>query len=92
MQGIKITNEELKSILPGFYEKELFDKIIEYGVVMDFESDTEILREGQFIKMIPIVINGLIKVYNRYEDKDLLLYYIQPGESCIMSFAASIQN
>jgi len=92
MDETKITNEELKSILPGFYEKQLFEKIIENGVVMDFERDTEILREGQFIKMIPIVINGLIKVYNRYEDKDLLLYYIQPGESCIMSFAASIQN
>lgn len=92
MDGLKLTSKELKSILPGFYESELIDKIIENGVIMDFVSNTEILREGQFVKMIPIVLEGLIKVYNRFEDKDLLLYYIQPGESCIMSFAASMQN
>jgi len=92
MSDIKLTNEILKSILPDFYEKELIDKILEEAIIMEFDSDTEILREGQFVKMIPIVIEGLIKVFNRYEDKELLLYYIQPGESCVMSFAASIQN
>jgi CRP/FNR family transcriptional regulator len=88
----KLTNDMLKSILPGFYEGELIDKIVDNCVVMDFESNTEILREGQFVKMIPIVLEGLIKVYRSFEDKDLLLYYIQPGESCVMSFAASVQN
>lgn len=92
MESPQLSSEELKSILPGFYESELIDKIVENSVVMEFESNTEILREGQFVKMIPIVLKGLIKVFNRYEDKDLLLYYIRPGESCIMSFAASMQN
>ena len=92
METPQISSEELKSILSGFYESELIDKIVENSVVMEFESNTEILREGQFVKMIPIVLKGLIKVFNRYEDKDLLLYYIRPGESCIMSFAASMEN
>ena len=35
---------------------------------------------------------GLIKVFTRYEDRELLLYYIQPNQSCIMSFSASINN
>jgi CRP/FNR family transcriptional regulator len=55
-------------------------------------ADTEILRAGQFVKVIPIVLTGLIKVYTRHEDRELLLYYIQPNESCVMSFAASIKN
>ncbi len=53
---------------------------------------TEILREGQFVKVIPIVLNGLIRVYTRRKERDLLLYYIRPNESCIMSFAASLKN
>jgi len=37
-------------------------------------------------------LSGLIKVYSRYEEKELLLYYIQPGESYIKSFAAALGN
>ena len=62
------------------------------GLIMDFESDTEILREGQSVKMIPLVLEGLIKVFTRNEDKELLLYYIEPRESCVMSFLAGIKN
>jgi CRP/FNR family transcriptional regulator len=39
-----------------------------------------------------VVLNGIIKVFIRYEDKELLLYYIQPRESCVMSFLAGIKN
>ncbi len=56
------------------------------------EKGTEVLREGQFVKLIPFVQKGLIKVFTRYEDRELLLYYIQPEESCIMSFSAGINN
>ncbi|MBR09282.1 MAG: Crp/Fnr family transcriptional regulator [Rickettsiales bacterium] len=60
--------------------------------VMTIEANTELLHEGQYVKVIPLVISGLIKVYTRQEDRELLLYYIQPDESCIMSFSASIEN
>ena len=55
-------------------------------------ENTEILREGQYVKVIPLVVSGLIKVFTRYEDKELLLYYIKPNESCIMSFSAGLKN
>jgi len=56
------------------------------GVVKDLASGTEILQEGQSVKMIPLVLEGLIKVFTRHEDRELLLYYIEPRESCVMSF------
>ena len=55
-------------------------------------KNTEVMREGQFIKAIPIVTRGLVKVFSRHEDKELLLYYIKPNESCIMTFDASLNN
>lgn len=67
-------------------------KIAEAGELISIEKDTEILRVGQFVKVIPLVQKGLIKVYTRYEDRELLLYYIQPNQSCIMSFSAGINN
>jgi CRP/FNR family transcriptional regulator len=57
-----------------------------------FDTGEVILREGQFVKVIPIVIEGLVKVYTRYEDRELLLYYITPDESCIMSFASGFHG
>jgi len=39
-----------------------------------------------------VVLDGLIKVYQTHEDKELLLYYIQHAESCIMSFASALNS
>lgn len=58
--------------------KILFQKLAEVGTVKKVEKSTEILKEGQFVKLISIVKEGLIKVFTRYEDRELLLYYIQP--------------
>ena len=41
---------------------------------------------------MPIVINGLVKVYSRFDEKELLLYYIEPAQSCVMTFYAALKN
>jgi CRP/FNR family transcriptional regulator, anaerobic regulatory protein len=70
----------------------LQEQIVGVSQVVEIAENTEILREGQYIKVIPLVIEGLLKVFTKYEDKELLLYYIQPNESCVMSFTASLKN
>ena len=82
---------EIHQSLP-FLGKELLAKIEDSATIKDISAGTEILREGQFVKVIPIVLNGLLKVFSRFQDKELLLYYIRPKESCIMSFASSLKN
>lgn len=71
---------------------DLVSEITATAITSDMPKEKEILRAGQFVKVIPIVLEGLIKVFTRHEDKELLLYYIRPNESCIMSFAASLKN
>ena len=66
--------------------------MVTFASINDIKKNTEILREGQFVKIIPVVLEGLIRVFTRHEDKELLLYYIRLNESCIMSFAASLRN
>lgn len=63
-----------------------------HAILQEVAQGTEILREGQYVKVIPLVLDGLIKVYSRHEEKELLLYYIKSQESCIMSFAAGMKN
>ena len=62
------------------------------GTIQTIPANTEILRAGQYIKVIPVVLEGLVKVFSSYEDRELLLYYIKPQESCIMSFSAGLNN
>lgn len=76
------------SNVPSFLRREMLEK----GTRRTFPAQTEILREGQYVKAVPFVLSGLIKVYGKFEERDLLLYYIQPEESCIMSFTAIVEN
>jgi CRP/FNR family transcriptional regulator len=55
--------------------------------------DAVLLQENTYIRSIPIVLSGSIRVMRQDEDgKEILLYYIKPGESCIMSFLAGIHE
>jgi CRP/FNR family transcriptional regulator len=82
---------EIKKYLPAFPE-ELLEEIAQNGVIKEIPAGTEILRENQYVKVIPIVLEGLVKVFTRTEEKELLLYYIGSAQSCIMSFSAGLSN
>lgn len=80
-----------RSIL-SFLKPDLAEIILHESNVNAFPKGTEILREEQYIKVLPIVVEGLVKVYSRFDEKELLLYYIEPGQSCVMTFYAALKN
>lgn len=72
---------------------EIRKKLSEYGIAKTFEEGDIILNENAYIRSIPIVTRGNIKVLRTDEDgREILLYYIKAGESCIMSFLGGIHN
>lgn len=65
----------------------LIDNLKKEGTIRTFEAGATIIEEHDYIKYVPIVISGSIKVFKLDDDgRELLLYYIKPGESCVMSF------
>ncbi|WP_426431975.1 Crp/Fnr family transcriptional regulator [Winogradskyella sp. HB-48] len=76
----------------SFLKPPLLKKVLDESSVKQFKKGTEILRAEQYVKVLPIVLEGLVKVYSRFNDKELLLYYIQPSQSCVMTFYASLKN
>ncbi len=83
---------ELEKKLLSFLKPELVDEILKESGIKEIPKGVEILKEHQYVKLLPIVISGLVKVYSRYDEKELLLYYIKPSQSCVMSFYAALKN
>ena len=85
---------EVDLLRKGFplLDQDLLQEFARNAVMKEIPQGVEILKEGQHVKMVPLVVKGLVKVYSRYEDKELLLYYIRPSESCIMSFIAGLKD
>ena len=72
---------------------ELKSKLTELGFEKSFNENEVILKESSYIKAIPIVLKGSIRVMRTEEDgREILLYYIKAGESCIMSFLGGIHD
>jgi len=80
-----------KKIL-SFLKPDLVDKILHESSIREIPKGNIILREHQHVNVLPIVVDGLIKVYSRFDEKELLLYYIEPAQSCIMTFYAALKN
>jgi len=76
----------------SFLPKELQDKILVESTIQQFPKGVQILKEQEYVKVLPIVLEGLVKVNSSFKDKELLLYYIEPAQSCVMSFYAALQN
>lgn len=80
-----MVEEIVKKRFP-FFESGLRSAISESGTYKEFEVQEELIREDQFIRSFPIVLSGLIKVCRTDEEgKELLLYYLRPGEVCTVS-------
>ncbi|WP_299102696.1 Crp/Fnr family transcriptional regulator [uncultured Winogradskyella sp.] len=80
-----------KNIL-SFLKPKLIEELNDKSLLKEFPKGTEILREAQYVKVLPIVLNGLVKVYSRFDEKELQLYYIEPAQSCVMTFYAALKN
>ncbi len=84
---------QLEQISEFKYSPELRDKLNEFGVIKTFNEGDIILNENAYIRSIPIVLKGSIAVLRTEDDgREILLYYIKAGESCIMSFLGGIHN
>lgn len=78
--------EELKEKLPNITDPNLLQAMLKYGTVHVFQAGKTITEPGQFIKMVPVILEGAIKIMRMDEDgKELFLYYLEPGETCALS-------
>jgi CRP/FNR family transcriptional regulator len=84
---------ELNEIIEFQASPQMIAAIAEIGIPKTFQEGDVILNENVHIRSIPIVTRGSIRVMRTEGDeKEILLYYIKAGESCIMSFLGGMHN
>ena len=84
---------ELDNLVEFKSSPEIIAKLYSYGFAKNFSEGDVILNENANIKAIPIVTKGSVRVMRSDEDgRELLLYYIKAGESCIMSFLGGLHH
>jgi CRP/FNR family transcriptional regulator len=82
----KMTVDSLKDALPNFTDADLLQAILNQGQMVTLPAGKVLLEPGQFIKAVPLVIGGSVKILRTDEEgKELFLYYLDPGETCALS-------
>jgi CRP/FNR family transcriptional regulator len=81
-----MTIEKLKQALPNITDPKLLQAILDKGQVLNLESGKVLMEPGQFIKAVPLVIEGSVKIMRMDDEgKELFLYYLDQGETCALS-------
>lgn len=74
------------------FEKELFEEINQ-AEVLELNPGTVILKERQFIRNIPLVVEGSVRLRKIDENgREIVFYHISPGESCILSITSCLNE
>jgi CRP/FNR family transcriptional regulator len=86
--------EKLRFITDLSRSPELMQELSAAGTTHKLRRGEVLLNEHSFVASIPIVLSGRLNVYQSDEEeaREMLLYYLQPGETCIMSVLGGLFN
>lgn len=78
--------------LESIFEPELVREIIQFGDHRRFEEGEIIMDYGKYIRFMPLIVKGTVKVLRKDEQgKELLLYYLSGSESCSMAYSCCME-
>jgi len=69
------------------------DDLQDLGITKQFSAGETIVNEGVTVRSIPIVTKGNVKVLQSDDTfKEMVLYYLSPGDTCVMSVLAGLYH
>ena len=70
------------------FEPQLLVELAKVGTVKEFKEGDDVIKVGQYIKSMPLLLEGSIKILRPDQNgEELLLYYIEEGDTCAMSLS-----
>ena len=73
-------------------EDKLKETILEVGVVQTIPKNSFIVEQHKYIKWLALVISGKVRVWQENEDRQILLYYVNPIQTCVLSLSATFRD
>jgi CRP/FNR family transcriptional regulator len=84
---------EIRQHFPVLTEPKLLEAIVKVGVPMHLGAGEVLIDYGGYVKMMPLVLSGSIKVLREDEEgNELFLYYLRHSDVCSMSFSCCMTN
>lgn len=82
---------ELKKSYGDIFEDALLEEIVQVGTYKEIPEGFKMMEIGEYVKFMPLLISGVIKVLREDNDGDeLLLYYLERGETCSMTMSCCL--
>ena len=79
---------ELRERYGKQFEEPLLEEIASVGVLREVAAGEKLLEIGEYIKGMPLLLAGVIKILREDQDGDeLLLYYLEQGDTCSMTMS-----
>lgn len=81
--------KELLQKTYGFvFEEKLIEEITAVSLLRDFNEGDILIDFGDYIKKMPLLLEGAIKILREdFDEGELLLYFIEKGDTCAMTMA-----
>ena len=73
-------------------EENLKEEILKVGVVQTVPKNSSIVEQDKYIKWLALVISGKVRVWQENEDRQILLYYVSPVQTCVLSLSATFRD
>ncbi|MEP2935211.1 MAG: Crp/Fnr family transcriptional regulator [Gilvibacter sp.] len=81
----------LKDSYQGAFEPALMQEIAQVGTFKQVPAGTVLMDIGRYVKGMPLLISGVIKVLHEDKEGDeLLLYYLEKGDTCSMTMSCCL--
>ncbi|MCX7548588.1 Crp/Fnr family transcriptional regulator [Xanthomarina sp. F1114] len=80
--------EHLKINYGYLFEDELLQEINQVGVFRKISEGSKLIEIGDYIKSMPLLISGAVKILREDDHGDeLVLYFIEKGDTCAMTLS-----
>ena len=80
--------ELIKQAYGNIFEEALIKEIAEVSTFVEFEEGDRLIDIGEYIRRMPLLLTGAIKILREDRDEgDLLLYFLEKGDTCAMTLA-----
>lgn len=81
----------LKENYTNIFEDELLEEINQVGTLKEVKEGEKLIEIGDYVRAMPLLISGVIKILREDDDGDeLLLYFLERGDTCAMTLTCCL--